>query len=134
MKRGASIGFLGIFGRSQDMRQLDEALRRAGLHPSAVPEGAKLAAVSLMSTEERPEPPADAYPPVGELMAFCILGTEAFVRQNGEARRAAATGRLEVALRAGAGEDAEVVLLMLHAGLIHPELVELYGISAESKG
>ena len=130
VKRGASIGFFGIFGRSEDMNRLDEALRQAGLHPGHVPEGAKLAAVTLMSRQD-PEPPPAAYPPVGELMAFCILGEEDFLHLNGQARLAAITGRLEEALEAGEGQDAELILLMLHAGLIHARLVDRYDIRAE---
>jgi len=130
VKRGASIGFFGIFGRSEDMNRLDEALRQAGLHPGHVPEGAKLAAVTLMSTQE-PEPPPLAYPPVGELMAFCVLGEDDFRHLNGEARLAAVIVRLEEALETGEGQDAELVLLMLHAGLIHATLVNRYDIRAE---
>ncbi|WP_159586247.1 hypothetical protein [Chelativorans xinjiangense] len=133
VKRGSSIGFFGIFGRSEDMRRLDEALRDAGLHPAQVPEGVKLAAVGLMTSEETPEPPPAAYPSVGELMAFCALGGELFAHENGEARLAAATRRMETALEAGEGRDAETVLLMLHAKLIHPALVDRYAIRAESE-
>lgn len=91
VKRGVSIGFLGRFGRSQDMRYLDASLRSAGLHPSLVPEGVKMAAVSLMA-EDGPEPPAGAYPPVGALMALAALGEEEFARNNGEPARRAVLG------------------------------------------
>ncbi|WP_309082694.1 hypothetical protein [Chelativorans sp.] len=130
VKRGASIGFFGIFGRSEDMRLLDEALRQAGLNPGAVPEGAKLAAVTLMNRDV-PEPPAEAYPPVGELMALCALGAGGFGEVNGEARLTAALARMEAALEAGGGQDAELILLMLHAKLMDPELVDRYDIRAE---
>ncbi|MCT7376586.1 hypothetical protein [Chelativorans salis] len=133
VKRGSSIGFFGIFGRSEDMRRLDEALRRAGLHPAQVPEGVKLAAVGLMAGEEMQEPPPTAYPSVGELMAFCALGADLFAHENGEARLAAATRRVEAALEAGEGRDAEIILLMLHAKLIHPALGDHYDIRAESE-
>jgi hypothetical protein len=131
VKRGASIGFFGLFGRSQDMRLLDEALRQAGLHPGAVSEGAKLATVTLMGRDKAHEPPPAAYPPVGELMAFCALGAETFARHNGEARLARVTARMEAALEAGEGEDAELILLMLHAGLLDAELIDRYDIRAE---
>jgi len=130
VKRGASIGFFGIFGRSEDMRRLDEALRQAGLHPGHLPEGAKLAAVTLMSRDMQ-EPPAAAYPPVGELMAFCVLGEDDFLQLNGQARLASVIGRLEDALETGEGQDAELVLLMLHAGLIDAKLVDRYDLRAE---
>jgi len=132
VKRGVSIGFLGRFGRSQDMRYLDASLRSAGLHPSLVPEGVKMAAVSLMA-EDGPEPPAGAYPPVGALMALAALGEEEFARNNGEPARRAVLGRLERALEVGKGLDASIVLLMLHAGLLHPALRDDYGIEADQE-
>lgn len=131
VKRGSSIGFFGMFGRSQDLRRLDAALREAGLHPVQISEGAKLAAVGLIAGGRAAEPPATAYPPVGALMAYCALGEEAFARENGGERLAETRRRLEAALEAGEGLDAEIVLLMLHANLIHPELVERYDIRAE---
>jgi hypothetical protein len=74
VKRGASIGFFGLFGRSQDMRLLDEALRQAGLHPGAVSEGAKLATVTLMSRDKAHEPPpAASEPDPGQLLPVLLL-------------------------------------------------------------
>lgn len=131
VKRGSSIGFFGRFGRSEDMRRLDDALRDAGLHPVQISEGAKLAAVGLMSGEQNAEPPAEAYPPVGELMAYCALGDTGFAHENGEASAAAVRQRLEAALDIGEGLDAEIILLMLHAGLIHPRLLDRYDIRVE---
>jgi len=131
VKRGASIGFFGIFGRSEDMRRLDEALRQASVHPGSVPEGVKLAAVTVMAKEEA-EPPATAYPPMGELMALCMLGREDFAGENGDARLESAVKRLEAALERGEGLDAEIVLLMLHAKLLHRDLIDFYQISADT--
>lgn len=65
VKRGASIGFFGRFGRSQDMQNLDRALRFSGLHPAQVPEGVKLAAVGIIAGDGGDEPAETAYPPVG---------------------------------------------------------------------
>ena len=48
MRRRSSIGFMGIFGRSADLRQLDEALRSVDLHPRLVPEAVKLTVVNLL--------------------------------------------------------------------------------------
>jgi len=131
VKRGASIGLFGIFGRSEDMRRLDEALRRSGIHPGSVPEGVKLATVSLMA-KNGTEPPAEAYPSVGDLMAFCMVGREEFARHNGEARLESAIKRLELALEAGEGQDAELILLMFHAKLLDRDLIDRYEISAEN--
>jgi len=134
VKRGASIGFFGRFGRSQDMRNLDRALRFSGLHPAQVPEGVKLAAVGIIAGEGGEEPAETAYPPAGELMAFCALGEEHFAYENGESRAESARRRLERALEEGEGQDAELILLLLHAKLIHPVLVDQYDLRAETSG
>jgi hypothetical protein len=129
-KRRSSLGFLGMFGRSGDLRQLDEALRVVDLHPALVPEGVKLTIVNLMKDYWPDEPPPHAYPPVAELFGYCIAGPEAFERTNGRQLRAAAEHRIENALEAGDGFDAEIVLLALHAKLISPEVVARYGLEA----
>lgn len=132
VRRGSSIGFFGRFGRSEDLRLLDEALRRAGLHPLQIPEGVKLAAAGIIAGEDEAAPSPAAYPPAGELMALCALGEETFAQENDEERLGPAKRRLEAALEEGEGRDADLILLMLHAGLIHPRLIERYGIRAES--
>lgn len=130
-RRGSSFGFLGRFGRSEDLRQLDDALRAFDLHPARVPEGAKLALVNLMKDHDPAgEPPGHAYPFTAWLFSYCALGREAFVIANGEEPAATAERRLEAALDAGEGFDADVVLLTLHAKLIHPKLVEQWGLEA----
>lgn len=131
VKRGSSIGFLGRFGRSEDLRLLDAALEQAGLAAAAIPEGVKLAAVGLMVDGNAPEPPPAAYRPVGDMMAFCALGEQAFARRHGAAGLAILAARMEAAIAAGDGADARIILLMLHAGLIDPELLDSYGIEAE---
>ncbi|WP_173933620.1 hypothetical protein [Chelativorans sp. Marseille-P2723] len=132
VRRGSSIGFFGIFGRSEDLRRLDAGLRQAGLHPALVPEGVKLAATSLIADADEPDPPPERYPPVAELMAFCALGEEVFGKENGAARLATICQRVEAALEAGAGRDAQIILLMLHARLIQPDIIDRYGIYAEN--
>lgn len=133
VKRGLSIGFLGRFGRSQDLRYLDAALQQSHLQPSYIPEGVKMAAVSLMS-EGVPEPCEDAYPPIGALMAFCAFGLEEFEEHNGAAASAHTRSRLERAFEEGEGLDASIVLLMLHARLLHRSLKDDYGIEADEAG
>src|SRR5262250_700735 len=46
-RRGSSFGFMGMFGRSHDLRQLDQALRSVDVHPAVVPEAVKLTTVNL---------------------------------------------------------------------------------------
>lgn len=133
VKRGVALGFLGRFGRSQDLRYLDAALLQSHLQPSYIPEGVKMAAVSLMS-EGRPEPGADEYPPVGALIALCAFGLEEFAEHNGADAGSQTLARLLRALEEGEGIDASIVLLMLHAKLLHRSLKDEYGIEAGEAG
>lgn len=134
VRRGSSIGLFGRFGRSEDLRRLDEALRRAGLHPLQIPDGVKLAAIGVLRGEDETEPSPMDYPPAGELMAFCALGEDAFAHENDGQRLGLARRRMEAALEEGEGKDADLILLMLHAKLIHAQLIDRYDIHAQSDG
>lgn len=133
-RRQSSFGFFGVFGRSGDLRQLDQAMRAADLHPALVPEGAKLTIVNLMKDYYPEEPPPDAYPPVAELVAYCVQGMNAFSAANGPQKTAEQERRMETALVEGDSPDARLILLTLHSGLIHPEVVARYDLSAEEEG
>ncbi|MBE0695095.1 MAG: hypothetical protein IH590_18615 [Aquamicrobium sp.] len=132
-RRRSSLGFLGLFGRSGDLRQLDLALRAADLHPALVPEGVKLTIVNLMKDFWPDEPPADAYPPVARLFAYCVAGPEPFEQANGHASLLDAERRLEKALGDPDGFDAGLVLLALHAKLISAAVVERFGLESEER-
>jgi hypothetical protein len=133
-RRRSSLGFFGIFGRSGDLRQLDQALRAVDLHPALVPEGVKLTIVNLMKDYWPDEPPPHAYAPVAELFGYCVAGAEAFERGNGPTLLASTESRLDMALDAGDSFDAQTVLLALHAKLINPEVVERFGLRADHDG
>lgn len=120
-----------MFGRSGDLRELDTALRGVDLYPALVPEGVKLTIVNLMKDQWPNDPPSQAYPPVAQLFGYCIAGPEAFERANGHDSMEEAEQRIEGALEAGEGFDAEIVLLALHAKLINPEVVERFGLSSD---
>ncbi|TIN43233.1 MAG: hypothetical protein E5Y32_20400 [Mesorhizobium sp.] len=124
-RRRSSLGFLGMFGRSGDLRQLDAALRDVDLHPALVPEGAKLTIVNLMKDHWPDEPP------LAQLLGYCIAGPEAFEQSNGLRHRLDAERRLEAALEAGDSFDAQIILMTLHAKLISGEVVDRYGLSAD---
>jgi hypothetical protein len=128
-KRRSSLGFLGMFGRSSDLRELDAALRTFDLHPALVPEGVKLTIVNLMKDHWPNDPPSQAYPPVAQLFSYCIAGPEVFAQANGHDLMLEAERRIEAALEAGDGFDAEIVLLALHAKLINPDVVERFELS-----
>ena len=130
-KRRSSLGFLGMFGRSGDLRQLDDALRKADLHPALVPEGVKLTIVNLMKDNWPDEPPPQAYSSVAQLCGYCVAGPEVFEQANGRERTLEVERRIEAALEAGYSFDAQIVLMTLHAKLINAEVVERYGLTAE---
>ncbi|MHB2266175.1 hypothetical protein [Aliihoeflea sp. PC F10.4] len=130
MRRRSSFGFFGMFGRSFDLRQLDAALRGVDLHPALVPEGVKMTMVNLMKDHGVDEI-EEAYPAVAEMFGYCVMGANAFEAVNGGQRLAAVEARIEKALDAGEGIDAQLILLAVHAKLIQPEVIERYGISAD---
>lgn len=120
------IGFLGIFGRSHELKRLDQALRAVDLHPRLVPEAIKLTTVKLLKEAHggSPEPPACAA--AAELLGYCMLGPQTFADANGPELTAAVEARLEAALAAGDNLDARLVLLALYAGVVQPAVVERY--------
>jgi hypothetical protein len=132
MARRSSFGFLGRFGRSEDLRRLDLALRSADLHPSLVPEGVKLALANLLKDHLGDEPQESAYAPAAALLAYCALGGGAFAHANGDEAVDHVMRRVDQALERSESLDAGIVLLAFHARLIQPEVVERHGISVET--
>lgn len=130
-RRRSSLGFLGLFGRSSDLRELDSALRAVDLHPALVPEGVKLTIVNLMKDRWPEEPPSSAYPPIAQLFGYCIAGADAFAGANGGDMAVRAEQRIEIALDAEDSFDAQIILLALHAKLINPDVVERFGLSSD---
>ena len=128
-RRGSSFGFLGRFGRSEDLRSLDGALRAVDMHPALVPEGVKLALVNLLKDRHGDaDPPVDAYAPAAALFAYCTLGSGAFAHANGDDALEDAVRRVDAAMGHGTGLDAEIVLLAHHAKMIQPEIVARHGM------
>jgi hypothetical protein len=122
-----SMGFLGRFGRSSDLRQLDEALRALDLHPNLVPEPVKITIVNLLKDHAGDgTPPAEAYPQAAEIVAFCMVGADGFAGANGEDATRRVESRIEAALKSGDSLDAQLILLTLHAGVIQPSVVEQF--------
>ena len=131
VRRRSSLGLFGIFGRSADLRQLDGALRAADLHPATVPEPAKLTVVNLMKDYFDDDPPEEAYPLVAAFFAYCLAGPDAFERANGPEALQLVEQRMEAALDDGDSPDAQLVLLSVHANLIHPDVLVRYDIDIE---
>lgn len=127
-RRFSSFGFLGIFGRSSDLRAMDAALRSVDLHPRLVPEAVKLAAVRIVAEAAGDSDPAEsAYLRAAELLAYCMIGAEGFTAANGEAATAAAEARLERAIDDEDGADARIVLLAIHAKVMQPSVKHRFG-------
>lgn len=130
-RRGLSIGFSGMFGRSSELREFDTALRSVDLHPNLVPEAVKLAAVKLLqerAKDRAPEP--RSYREAAEIIAYCMTGGEAFAAANDARLAAEVEGRIEAALDRGTNLDAKLVLLVLHAKLIQPSVVNDFALES----
>ncbi len=52
------FGFLGIFGRSYELKRLDQAVRAVGLHPLLVPDAVELTILKLLKEADRGASPA----------------------------------------------------------------------------
>ncbi len=126
------LGLFGIFGRSQDVQRIDDALRALGLHPNRMPDAVKLTMLKqLKEANGGRSPSMEACASASELLVYCSLGAKEFSQANGPSRTEAAESRLVAALDAGYGPDARLVLLTLHAHVVHPSVVEQFNLASE---
>ena len=123
------FGLFGMFGRSRELRQLDDALRAAGLQPGLVPEPIKLT-MMMMLKEVGPITPS-ARIGAAQLLSYCILGGDDFGDHNGRDEVAVLEARLNAALDAGDDLDARLILLALHAGVIDQSVVAQFGLEVD---
>ena len=130
-QRGLSLGLFGRFGRSAELRELDKALRSVDLHPNLVPESVKLTTVGLLHAHDAESAP-DSYRAAAEIIAYCMLGADAFVHANDARLALGVERRIEAALHIGTSLDAKLVLLTLHAKLIQPSVVDYFRLEAVS--
>lgn len=132
-RKRSSFGLFGIFGRSEDLRQFDRALRSLDVHPRTVPEAVKLAAVNLLKDHAIGDEPApQSYRAAAEIIGYCMIGAEAFAGANDAALAAQVEQRIGAALQAADSLDAQLVLLALHAGVVQPSVVREFQLSAET--
>src|SRR5919106_3875562 len=117
VQRYSSIGLFGIFGRSSDLRQVDQALRSLDIHPRLVPEAVKLTIASLLKEDAGGEPAPRAYRVAAEIVGYCMIGPEAFSAGNDAQLALDVERRIELALISGTNLDDRLVLLTLHAGV-----------------
>lgn len=135
MQRGLSLGLFGIFGRSQELRDFDKALRSVDLHPNLVPEAVKLTAVKLLKEEAAARKSgSESYRAAAEIIAYCMVGAEGFGAANESGLADQVERRIEAALDAGESLDAQLVLLALHAKVIQPSVVEFFQLESSAEG
>jgi hypothetical protein len=130
-RRYPAIGLFGIFGRSGDLRQVDEALRSVDIHPRLVPEAVKLTIASLL--KERAEggnPTPRAYRAAAEIVGYCMVGADSFAAANEAQLALDVEQRIELALIAGTNLDAQLVLLTLHAGVCQPSVIDRFQLES----
>ncbi|MEM6623311.1 MAG: hypothetical protein AAF674_13855 [Pseudomonadota bacterium] len=127
------LGLFGIFGRSDQLKALDQSLREYDVHPRLVPDAVKLAVVRLLRNASDPGYiPKDAdYQKAAELLCYAILGPDQFVASNSLAAAESAGKRLENAIDAGDSLDAGLILLAANAGIIHPNIANQFEIDSD---
>lgn len=122
----------GIFGRSQEMQNLDYALRAAGVHPRTIPDAVKITTLKqLKEANGGTRPDSTALASAADLLGYCVLGPKEFGEKHDSNRVQAVEERLNAAIESGYGLDARLIVLMLHAGLTHRELIEGHSLSIE---
>jgi hypothetical protein len=132
-RSGLSLGLFGMFGRSAELREFGRALRSVDLHPNLVPEAVKLTAVKLLADETGTrETEPQAYRKAAEIIAYCMVGAEAFAGANGQKLADEVDRRIGASLDPGASIDAKLVLLTLHARVIQPSVVEAFQLESGS--
>ena len=129
--RGSSLGFFGAYGRSSDLRQLDDALRTFDVHPKLVPEPVKLTIAKFLKEDFGDEPPAVAFELAAELLCYCVVGANGFAGANGTPATQEVENRIEKSLLSGRNFDARVILLALHANIIQPSVIEMFGLESD---
>ncbi len=125
------LGFFGMFGRSREVRLLDEAVSEKGLSSWRVPGAMKITTVRLLKEAAGGRAPDErAIRDAAALLAYCMLGRTHFAEANGVAETERVEARMEAALEAGDSLDACLVLLTIHAKEIQPGIVERYDLEA----
>ncbi len=118
------LRMFSLFGKSAAVNALDDALRASGVHPLLVPESVKLTVIRLLKREAIVDPQDPRFAEAATLLAFCMLGREPFVENNGAGAADRADERVQAAIDAGDSLDARLILLALHAGLIAAEIAD----------
>jgi hypothetical protein len=135
VRRRPSLGLFGIFGRSPELRELDQSLRSVDVHPRLVPEAVKLTIISLLQDHATGgEPTAQAYRAAAEIVGYCIVGPAAFAAVDQPQLVNDVERRIERALEFQSTLDAKLVLLTLHAGVIQRSVIDDFQLESVADG
>ena len=120
------LGLFNVFGRAESLKALDQAFREFDVHPRLVPEAVKLTTIRIMQkASDADYVLSDAdYERAAALLSYSILGSDQFVASNSLTAANLAGQRLEEAVAAGDSVDAKLLLLAVHAGIIHPSMAD----------
>lgn len=133
-RQRSSLGLFGVFGRSEDLKQLDSALRSVDLHPRMVPEAVKLTVVRLMQDHAIGAFPApQGYRAAAEILGYCMIGAESFAGANDVDLALRVGERIERAMEAGDSLDAQIVLVTMTARVIQPSVVERFELTLDTQ-
>lgn len=124
------FGLFGRFGRARELRQLDDELRTAGLHPALVTDAVKLTIIRLLKAAHGDAAPN--FPNAAPLVAYCAIGPGPFGDANGSDAAEAIERQMHRAVAEENSLDAQIVLLTMHAGLIQPDVVERFELKIDS--
>lgn len=127
------FGLFQIFGRSRDLKALDDALQNAGLEPRAVPEAVKLTTVRLLKQEKRSDAPLSdvTLDEAARLLGYCMLGHDQFIGSHGVRAAAQIAERVDEAIAAGDSLDAKLILLAQHSGVLLAEIAEQFEVEIQ---
>lgn len=126
------FGLFGLRERSRHLQILEDHLRASGVHPQLIPEEVKLTVLKFVKAgpglEVNSRPNEAALAEAGRLLAYCFAGREEFVSSNGAGSDADPERRLGLALEAGAGIEASIVMLALASGIAHETIAERFEV------
>src|SRR5262249_60692488 len=109
----------------------DKARTPVDLPPILAPGAVRPPAVSLLMEHVKDgEPAPNFYRASAEIIAYCMLGGDAFAHANDARLASAIERRIEAAIEPGTSLDAKLVLLTLHAKVIQPSVVDYFKLEA----
>ena len=122
------LGFFNIFGRSPDLKALDQALRDAGVHPRTVPEAVKLDGRSAPARGAGGRVPEAAFRRRRAVARVLHARQRPVHRQQQHPAAERVESRLERAIAFGDSLDAKLLLLALHSGIMVAEVADRFDV------